>query len=359
MPIVRHLYPGSNTSRGFFSYYDQILPSAKARRIFVLKGGPGVGKSTLMRRAGALLEPLFDVEYLHCSSDPDSLDGICAPALGFLMLDGTSPHVVDPLVPGAVDGIVNLGVCLNEDAMQVQAPRILRLQADISRCFARAYRYLSAASSVRSDSAALLEQATDRARLDALLRPALQALFTESPRFAAGQERKMFAGAITPKGCIHTLDTLGAAQVWQIQGPWGIPSQWALERIRTQLLWQGQTVESYFCALDPTRLEHLYCPANGLLITTDSLHHSYAEHTARVLDWQECLDASLLSAHAERLDLNHQLFETLLDAAVSCLEQAKRLHDQLEAIYIQYMDYQTLDAMSESVLNRIRSLMQR
>ena len=235
----------------------------------------------------------------------------------------------------------------------------MRLQADISRCFARAYRYLAAASAVRSDSSALLEQATDRTRLDALFRPALQALFAEPPRFAAGQERKMFAGAITPQGCLHTLDTLGATQLWRIQGPWGIPSQWALERLRAQLLWQGQTVESYFCPVDPTRLEHLYCPANGLLITTDSPYHSYTEHTARILDWQECLDINLISAQSERLELNHQLFETLLATAVSCLKQAKQLHDQLETVYIQYMDYEALDAMGESVLSRIRSLMQR
>ena len=109
MPHIRHLYPGGNTSRGFYSYYDQVIRPEAATRIFILKGGPGVGKSTLMRRLGEEIAEHRDVEFLHCSSDNDSLDGIVVPSAGVMMVDGTAPHIVDPVLPGAVDGIVNLG----------------------------------------------------------------------------------------------------------------------------------------------------------------------------------------------------------------------------------------------------------
>ena len=46
----RHMFPGGNTSKGFFSYYDFVLPQEKAKRILILKGGPGVGKSSFMRK---------------------------------------------------------------------------------------------------------------------------------------------------------------------------------------------------------------------------------------------------------------------------------------------------------------------
>ena len=42
---VKRVFPGNNTPMGFFSYYDHILPK-DATRVFVIKGGPGVGKST-------------------------------------------------------------------------------------------------------------------------------------------------------------------------------------------------------------------------------------------------------------------------------------------------------------------------
>ena len=46
---LRRVYPGGNTSVGFYSYYDYILPT-DARRIMVLKGGPRAGKSTFIKR---------------------------------------------------------------------------------------------------------------------------------------------------------------------------------------------------------------------------------------------------------------------------------------------------------------------
>lgn len=47
---TRHMFAGRNTAEGFFSYYDHIMPQEKAERIIILKGGPGVGKSTFMKK---------------------------------------------------------------------------------------------------------------------------------------------------------------------------------------------------------------------------------------------------------------------------------------------------------------------
>ena len=83
---IRHMFPGGNTPAGFFSYYDQII-RPDAARIFVIKGGPGVGKSTFMKKMGeALLRLGYDAEFHHCSSDPDSLDALKVPALNIALL---------------------------------------------------------------------------------------------------------------------------------------------------------------------------------------------------------------------------------------------------------------------------------
>ena len=98
---IRHMFPGGNTSEGFYSYYDYVLPQERAERIFILKGGPGVGKSTFMKKiAEEMLNRGYDVEYMHCSSDPSSLDGIVVPAKNVAVIDGTAPHVIDPKNPG-------------------------------------------------------------------------------------------------------------------------------------------------------------------------------------------------------------------------------------------------------------------
>lgn len=93
---LKKFFPGGNTSQGFFSYYDHII-GQDATRVMVIKGGPGVGKSTLMRFIGEhMLEQGFDVEYHCCSSDNGSLDGVCIPSIGVALLDGTAPHDEGP-----------------------------------------------------------------------------------------------------------------------------------------------------------------------------------------------------------------------------------------------------------------------
>lgn len=85
---------GANTPQGFYSLYDEWI-NQKETRFYVLKGGPGCGKSTLMKKIGAKLEADgAQVEYIICSGDPDSLDGIYLPEKRVAIVDGTSPHAV-------------------------------------------------------------------------------------------------------------------------------------------------------------------------------------------------------------------------------------------------------------------------
>ena len=91
-------YLGANSPGGFYSLYDELLRPEEARSIYILKGGPGCGKSSLMRRVGAAMEEHgLDVEYIVCSGDPDSLDAVVIPALKTALVDGTAPHGTAPL----------------------------------------------------------------------------------------------------------------------------------------------------------------------------------------------------------------------------------------------------------------------
>ena len=43
-------FRGATPPAGFYSLYSELLPPETANAIYILKGGPGCGKSTLMRR---------------------------------------------------------------------------------------------------------------------------------------------------------------------------------------------------------------------------------------------------------------------------------------------------------------------
>ena len=88
---------GANSPSGFYSLYDQLLPPERARAIYILKGGPGCGKSTLMRKVAAWAQEAgLETEYILCSGDPDSLDALILPGRAVAIVDGTAPHMVVP-----------------------------------------------------------------------------------------------------------------------------------------------------------------------------------------------------------------------------------------------------------------------
>ena len=96
--MTTHFFLGANSGEGFQSLYSDLVDLEKTRDLLVLKGGPGVGKSTFMKQVGRAAEEAGQqVEYIWCSGDPDSLDAVLLPECAAAVVDGTSPHGTAPL----------------------------------------------------------------------------------------------------------------------------------------------------------------------------------------------------------------------------------------------------------------------
>ena len=82
MAQVTHFFVGANSGAGFQNLFSELVDVERAKDLMILKGGPGVGKNTFMREIGRTMEAAgAQVEYLWCSGDPDSLDGVVFPEL--------------------------------------------------------------------------------------------------------------------------------------------------------------------------------------------------------------------------------------------------------------------------------------
>jgi hypothetical protein len=150
-------FAAANSEEGFVSLFDEIFSPDSLKQIYILKGGPGSGKSTLMRSIGAEAEALgLKTEYLFCSSDTDSLDGIIIPAVAAAILDGTAPHAKDPVYPGVAERIVNLGEAFDHEALARKKSLIEAQIREKAACYRSAYRFLSAAGIMERERIALL-----------------------------------------------------------------------------------------------------------------------------------------------------------------------------------------------------------
>ena len=335
-----HFLAGGNTAQGFVSCFDFILPKERQKRMYYIKGGPGVGKSTLMKRfAKAAQEKGLEVEYFHCSSDPDSMDGVSLPALGVGMMDGTAPHVYDPVIPGARDTLVSLGDFLDEKALVPHVREIEAVQKQISARFARCYRYLAASEQV-------LKAAPLAAENDFKAHELAEQWISEMPRRGGtGTVRKLFASAFTPKGRVTVTDFAPLEHCMTIECPFGAHATGLMKRITEGAVHRGLHVIQLLDPLSPKEIAHVIIPAHGLAYCTA------AQSKDAPGKWQEKLfDATGEPDREQSFDRN--ACELLWQRASEQLAAAKSLHDELEHFYVQNMDFEKWQRTLDQIIQK-------
>ena len=131
---------GCSSSEGFHSFFGELCPTHSGGYTYIIKGGPGTGKSSLMKRINsALIDAGIETELIYCSSDPASLDGVYAPALNCWIADGTSPHTLEPKYPGAAQETVDLGRFWKKDILRSRAAPQMQAFSRSERTAARGY----------------------------------------------------------------------------------------------------------------------------------------------------------------------------------------------------------------------------
>ena len=257
---VRKIFPGANTSNGFYSYFDYIIPK-DVNRIFCLKGGPGVGKSSLMKKvARDFIERGYDVEVFPCSSDPSSLDAVVIKKLKVVLLDATAPHIVDPKIPGAIDEIVNFGDFWNMDNLEKNKMEIVQCNKEIGSCFQRSFKYLKAAEPIFYDIESKNSDAMDFGKLNKFTDEFIEQIFKgvgNKEEFSA--PRHLFGTAITPIGHIDYADSLlqDAKKVYYLDGKIGYGKTTFLKRIYDKAILKGLQVEVFHYPLIPEKIESI------------------------------------------------------------------------------------------------------
>lgn len=352
----RHLFPGGNTSKGFYSFYRYILSQDDANRIFCIKGGPGTGKSTLMKKIGKHFSNKgYTIEYHHCSSDNDSLDAVVIKELNIALLDGTSPHIVDPINPGAVDEILNLGEAINTSKISKHKNDIIQVNKEISKNFKRAYRFLRAAKCVHDDWSSLNYESLNSKKISFLM-DELSKLIPNTPAKLSSGDRNLFATAFTPSGIISYIDELTSdfnTKVILNGGP-GLGKSSILRYIGSLAEKQGFFVEYLHDPLSPERLEHILIPEISTCVLTENeinqstftgLHYNMTDYT----------NQNTLNNNASDIKFIKTEFYALVNKALDLIHNAHLLHDDLETYYINNIDFNKLDNIYLDVINRIES----
>ena len=350
---------GANSPKGFVSYFSELSDPDLDIHSFVIKGGPGTGKSGLMKKAAAAMEKKDAlIENIHCSSDADSLDAVIFHAANATIADGTAPHVIEPQFPGAYDTVVNLCACWDEDRLRAHREEILQVSRENKKCHARCVRFLTAANALLSDNYLIALEQTDTAKIG------LQAERIAAKEFGkktgkAPVEHKRLLSAVTPQGLItytNTAKTL-CDKLYLIKDDYGASSHLLLAALRSIALEYGLEVYACYCPLNPSdKLEHLFIPELGLGFMTSSRINPIEVEADKVMYYTRFTDTDALKRKKQRLAFNRKAAAELLGEAVASLKNAKAIHDELESYYTAAVDFKQVSAMTEDVIAQIKKL---
>lgn len=333
-------FSGSNSGEGFHNYFDGVIPAwVKITRYFMIKGGPGVGKSTLMKRVAAKAEEAGEeVERFYCSGDPDSLDAVRLVKHGIVFADATSPHAMDPKYPGAVEEIVNLGEQIDRSRIVKYRDEVESLTKKNKLGYGRAYAFLRAAQALEEERYREIADCVDKEKIKKQAKEIAERI----GKGEDGQSRYLFLDAISCKGRVSFASMqCEGNRVYRVFG--------TENDVVTDLLTKAVKSDrkELFCnPLRPQCVSHMLLRDRDFFLTT-AIGTDGTLLFAGDFMKKEChKTAEIYFKEARRME----------EEAMKCLAECKTIHDELEDIYKECVDFATISERTEGLLALVSEL---
>lgn len=354
MAKITHFFSGANSGNGFQNLFPEIMDPETAYDFMILKGGPGVGKNTFMREIGKAMERAgADVEYLLCSGDPDSLDGLVIPSIRCGICDGTSPHVMEPVYPAAVERYVDLGRFYDLPAAKAQTAEVKRHTRDYRDAYARAYRCLKAARQVELDTVAEAGRSFDSRRAARRI-SGIMSRELRGRGSGTGKITRRFLGSITHLGAVWRFDSVETLcpRVYVLEDTYEQAGV-LLSALCAEAVRRNYDVLLCPSTEEPERPEHLLIPELGTAFVTSKPGMEYPGKPYRRVR----LDALSHPENRARIRFRSRMAGVLREEGIAALGDAKAAHDRLEGVYNPYVDFEGVRAQAALEAGRLLSWM--
>ena len=347
-PITKLSYfAAANGYTGFRSYFNDVFDPNNYTALYIIKGGPGTGKSSFMKRMISELEPLADeCEAIYCSSDPASLDGIIikkgASCAG--VIDGTSPHSRDPVFPGAVDKIVNLGDNWNDELLCDNAEIVKALGKSKAKHYRCAYEYLAIAGTLTRAVDKTIREIYDGNydKISSIAKQITHVGGKVTKRLISSYGKDGF-------GSLNTIENI-ATDLYSVVGIYG--SEYVFMAHLCDMLNQaGASYTLFPSALDGEKADAVFIPQLNIAFTTQRFSMISDDH---VIDTSRELNQKKLTEERERLEFLWGEREAMLWNSTDRFKKASDEHLKLERIYASAMDFSKNDRAYDICLAEIK-----
>ena len=317
--MEKHFLASANSCNGFINLFKNINPD-KNSFTYILKGGPGTGKSSVMKMlANTYKNKGYDIEYFYCSSDPESLDGVKICKKNIAIVDGTAPHITEATIPGVKEKIINVGEFIKPQ-IKKHKNTIEKLLIKKKQNFEKAYETLRATSHLIN-----IENITNF-KVNNLN---LKEKFSLIPQKHCGSERKLFCSFITKNG-IENFYYKNKFKNIEVLPFNFFENALLLENLSKMLKENNFNFISFMSPLNPTLREAIYIEETKTIVYAFNINENLLESFK-----------------------NKTIIQKLLKQAGSYIERAKYYHKKIEVYYVKNMDFDGLKKYINNIENRL------
>lgn len=340
----------SVTPNGFVSYMPELVDEKKYSQIYLIKGGAGSGKSTLIKKTATLV-PCESAEHIYCSLDTSSLDAAVFDNK-LSIVDATPPHSTEPCLSGAVHKVLSLYDFFSSAKLSQNKTEIMSLYAAEKQLSARKNALVRAAGMLLSSNESLASRCINVDKLtNYVTRLALREI--KSSKENKGEVKNRFLSTITESGLYIFTDTAKKLcdKIYVIDDDNGAVSGIICESIIKAAVNEGYCVYACRCPMSVSgRIDHVFIPKLSLGFMTSNKFHpinvdSYKTiHTARFMDKEKMQEYSYRATFQKKAAR-----ELLAEAARLCGGITKK-HFELEKFYIDACDFKARNEYFEKIL---------
>jgi len=334
-----------NSGTGFIGSYDKLINENDLARLYIIKGAPGTGKSTLMKYLAESAENAgYCVDYYRCSSDYESLDCIII-AGKIAVLDGTNPHSLEMKYPGAVSRIVDLTRFFDFDKLTACKSEIVKLSNNKSAAYSDAYSLLAQTALLTRERQHVLERIVNKPKLNAFIDRFVGGLGKIS---GCGSCEEVITRSVGMKGT-YRLNTLlnKSTNVISLLDIYG--SSYCFMQMVTDKF--NENLTDIVITRDPINPElicDVFIKKSKTLITVET-----QEQSQRIINMSRFIDKRELANIRGLLRLSKKCSNELLNEALIKLYTAGKAHFDLENIYISSINREGLSENTAKLVNEI------
>ncbi|HEX2937600.1 MAG TPA: hypothetical protein VHO66_01620 [Ruminiclostridium sp.] len=237
------------------------------------------------------------------------------------------------------------------EKLSSQRGKILQFAARAAAQYDRAYRFISAAASLQSDSFRIAKEYLDTEAVEKYAAGLARRIFPSKGR--RGSEISRYMTGITAKGEISFCDenTASYDRVYAVVDDYGV-GRLMLSLIREKAKAAGYDIISCECPVTGA-IEHLLIPELSMAFITSNSNHKAEGRSCRHVNIRRFMDCDSLRLKKARIGFNRRAARELFNQAIMLLGEAKADDDIIRDCYAPCIDVDAAKIHLDGLVNEL------